>query len=199
VEDLLPFSDEGLVRAIAATRTPVVTAVGHETDTTLVDHVADVRAATPTDAAHRIVPEIGEQRRLVDGLRSRARQVLAGRLEQQERWLESIRTRPVLASPDRLLHGREEDVLALRTRARRTLVHRVEGAERDLEHARARVTALSPAATLDRGYAVVQKADGALVRDPSEVADGERLGVRVAGGRLTVRVDRSGNGEDDEP
>jgi exodeoxyribonuclease VII large subunit len=113
VEDLLPFSDEGLVRAIAATRTPVVTAVGHETDTTLVDHVADVRAATPTDAAHRVVPEIGEQRRLVDGLRSRARQVLAGRLEQQVRWLESVRTRPVLASPDRLLHGREEDVLAL--------------------------------------------------------------------------------------
>jgi len=66
VEDLLPFSDEGLVRAIAACRTPVVTAVGHETDTTLVDHVADVRAATPTDAAHRIVPEIGEQRRQVD-------------------------------------------------------------------------------------------------------------------------------------
>jgi exodeoxyribonuclease VII large subunit len=198
VEDLLPFSDEGLVRAIAATRTPVVTAVGHETDTTLVDHVADVRAATPTDAAHRVVPEIGEQRRLVDALRSRARQVLAGRLEQQERWLEAMRTRPVLASPDRLLHGREEDVLALRTRARRTLVHRVEGAERDLEHARARVAALSPAATLDRGYAVVQKADGSLVRDPSEVADGERLRVRVAGGRLTVRVDRSGNGEDEE-
>ena len=99
VEDLLPFSDEGLVRAIAATRTPVVTAVGHETDTTLVDHVADVRAATPTDAAHRIVPEIGEQRRLVEGLRSRARQVLTGRVEQQERWLESVRTRPVLASP----------------------------------------------------------------------------------------------------
>ena len=191
VEDLLPFSDEGLVRAIAATRTPVVTAVGHETDTTLVDHVADVRAATPTDAAHRIVPEIGEQRRLVEGLRARARHLLTARLEQQERWLESVRTRPVLASPDRMLHGREDDVLALRTRARRTLVHRVEGAERDLEHARARVAALSPAATLQRGYAVVQRADGALVRDPAEVADGELLRVRVAGGRLPVRVDRS--------
>jgi exodeoxyribonuclease VII large subunit len=199
VEDLLPFSDEGLVRAIAATRTPVVTAVGHETDTTLVDHVADVRAATPTDAAHRVVPEIGEQRRLVDGLRSRARHVLTGRLEQQERWLESMRTRPVLASPDRLLHGREEDVVALRTRARRTLVHRVEGAERDLEHARARVAALSPAATLERGYAVVQRDDGSLVRDPVEVADGERLRVRVAAGRLTVRVDRSTDQEDEQP
>ena len=97
----------------------------------------------------------------------------------------------------RLLHGREEDVLALQTRARRTLVHRVEGAERDLEHARARVAALSPAATLDRGYAVVQKDDGSLVRDPAQVADGERLRVRVAGGRLTVRVDASGNGEDE--
>jgi exodeoxyribonuclease VII large subunit len=195
VEDLLPFSDEGLVRAIAACRTPVVTAVGHETDTTLVDHVADVRAATPTDAAHRIVPEIGEQRRLVDGLRARARHVLGGRLDQQVRWLESMRTRPVLASPDRLLHGREEDVHALRTRARRTLVHRVEGAERDLEHARARVAALSPAATLERGYAVVQRADGALVRDPAEVADDERLQVRVAGGRFPVRVDRPGGSD----
>jgi exodeoxyribonuclease VII large subunit len=77
-------------------------------------------------------------------------------------------------------------------------VHRVEGAERDLEHARARVAALSPAATLDRGYAVVQKADGSLVRNPAEVADGERLRVRVAGGRLAVRVDRSATGEDDE-
>jgi exodeoxyribonuclease VII large subunit len=197
VEDLLPFSDEGLVRAIAACRTPVVTAVGHETDTTLVDHVADVRAATPTDATHRIVPEIGEQRRLVESLRARARQVLGARLEQQERWLESVRSRPVLASPDRLLHGREEDVLGLRTRARRTLVHRVEAAERDLEHASARVAALSPAATLQRGYAAVQRADGALVRDPAEVADDERLSVRLAGGRLPVRVDRGPTDEED--
>src|SRR3954471_12730180 len=144
VEDLLPFSDEGLVRAIAGTRTPVVTAVGHETDTTLVDHVADVRAATPTDAAHRVVPEIGEQRRLVDSLRARARHVLTGRLEQQERWLDSVRSRPVLADPARLLAGRADDVAALRSRATRTVTHRVESAERDLEHARARVAALSP-------------------------------------------------------
>jgi exodeoxyribonuclease VII large subunit len=195
VEDLLPFSDEGLVRAVAACRTPVVTGVGHETDTTLVDHAADVRAATPTDAAHRIVPEIGEQRRLVDGLRARARALVSGRLDQQERWLESVRSRPALADPGRLLHGREDDVLALRDRSRRTLVHRLEGAERDLGHARARVAALSPAATLERGYAVVQRADGALVRDPAAVADDERLLVRVAGGRLPVRVDR----EDGQP
>jgi exodeoxyribonuclease VII large subunit len=195
VEDLLPFSDEGLVRAIAACRTPVVTAVGHETDTTLVDHVADVRAATPTDAAHRVVPEIGEQRRLVDGLRARARHLLTVRVEQSERWLESIRSRPVLADPQRLLHGRADDVTALRDRARRTLTHRVETAERDLEHARARVAALSPQATLQRGYALVQRADGALVRDPAEVTDDERLSVRVAGGRLPVRVAR----EDGQP
>src|SRR3954466_9396697 len=201
VEALLPFSDEGLVRAIAASRTPVVTAVGHETDTTLVDHAADVRAATPTDAAHRVVPEIGEQRRLVDGLRARARHVLSVRLEQQERWLEGVRSRPALADPGRLLHGRADDVLALRARARRTVVHRVEGAERDLEHARARVAALSPAATLERGYAVVQRSDGSLVRDPGAVADDERLQVRVAGGRLPVRVERSGTGtgEDHQP
>jgi len=190
VEDLLPFSDEGLVRAVAACRTPVVSAVGHETDTTLVDHAADVRAATPTDAAHRVVPEIGEQRRLVDGLRLRARHLVEVRLEQQQRWLESVRSRPVLASPDRLLHGRAEEVLAFRARARRTVTHRLEAADRDLEHARARVTALSPAATLERGYALVQRADGSLVRDPAGVTDDERLTVRVAGGRLPVRVDR---------
>jgi exodeoxyribonuclease VII large subunit len=199
VEDLLPFSDEGLVRAIAACRTPVVTGVGHETDTTLVDHVADVRAATPTDAAHRVVPEIGEQRRLVDGLRARARALLAGRLDQQARWLEQVRSRPVLADPQRLLGTRADDVRVLTDRATRTLTHRVDAAERDLEHARARVAALSPAATLQRGYAVVQRGDSALVRDPAEVADGEALLVRVAGGRLPVRVDRSGTGEDDRP
>ncbi len=190
VEDLLPFSDEGLVRAVAACRTPVVTGVGHETDTTLVDHAADVRAATPTDAAHRVVPEIGEERRRVDGLRARARHLVEARLEQQLRWLESVRSRPVLASPDRLLHGRADEVLALRSRARRTVTHRLEAADRDLEHARARVTALSPAATLERGYALLQRADGSLVRDPAVVGDDEHLTVRVAGGRLPVRVDR---------
>ena len=107
----------------------------------------------------------------------------------------AVRSRPALADPQRLLHGRADDVEQLRTRARRTLVHRLEGAERDLEHARARVAALSPAATLQRGYAVVQRADGSLVREPGEVADDERLSVRVAGGRLPVRVAR----EDVEP
>jgi exodeoxyribonuclease VII large subunit len=96
----------------------------------------------------------------------------------------------VLADPQRLLTGRADDVAMLRGRATRTLTHRIEGAERDLVHARAQVAALSPQATLDRGYAVVQRADGALVRDPAEVADDERLQVRVAGGRLPVRVDR---------
>ena len=190
VEDLLPFSDEGLVRAIAACRTPVVTAVGHETDTTLVDHVADVRAATPTDAAHRVVPEIGEQRRLVDGLRARALALVTGRLDQQQRWLDQVRSRPAIAEPQRLLAGQDDDVAALRLRATRTLVHRVDLAVRDLEHARARVTALSPQATLERGYALVQTADGGLVRDPADVADGQALAVRVAGGRIPVRVDR---------
>jgi exodeoxyribonuclease VII large subunit len=102
-----------------------------------------------------------------------------------------VRSRPALAAPERLLHGREDDVKQLRDRALRTVTHRIEGAERDLEHARARVAALSPAATLQRGYAVVQRADGALVRDPAEVGDDERLLVRVAGGRLPVRVDRT--------
>ena len=192
VEDLLPFSDEGLVRAIAACRTPG----GHRRRPRDRHHAGRPRRRRPRrhpdrrrapDRARRSASSGGWS----TGLRARARHLLAGRLEQQERWLESVRSRPVLAAPERLLHGRADDVArAAHAAPAAPLVHRVEGAERDLEHARARVAALSPAATLERGYAVVQRADGALVRDPAEVADGERLRVRVAGGRLPVRVDR---------
>jgi exodeoxyribonuclease VII large subunit len=115
---------------------------------------------------------------------------VTGRLDQQQRWLDQVRSRPAIAEPQRLLAGRDDDVAALRLRATRTLVHRVDLAVRDLEHARARVTTLSPQATLERGYALVQTADGGLVRDPDDVADGQALAVRVAGGRIPVRVDR---------
>ena len=114
---------------------------------------------------------------------------MSGRLEQQERWLESVRSRPVLADPQRLLAGRSDDVSALRSRATRTLTHRVEGAERDLEHARARVAALSPAATLERGYAVVQRADGGVVRRPDDVSRGDGVRLRLAEGELAATID----------
>ncbi|HEX6934746.1 MAG TPA: exodeoxyribonuclease VII large subunit [Streptosporangiaceae bacterium] len=188
LEDLLPFSDESLVRAVASCRTPVVSAIGHEQDVPLLDLVADVRASTPTDAARRVVPDIGEQLAIIAELRSRARRQLAGRLDRETAWLTGIRSRPVLASPVAELDRRHEQVLALAERARRCLASGLDRAEADLTHTRARLLALSPAATLRRGYAIVQRADSTVVRSASDVAPAEPLLIRLASDQINVTV-----------
>jgi exodeoxyribonuclease VII large subunit len=189
VEDLLPFSDEGLVRAVAACATPVVSAIGHEKDSPLLDLVADVRASTPTDAARRVVPDMVEQMRLVTDLRARAERVLRVRLDQAQTWLDQTRQRPVLADPGVLVSARADEVLALRERSRRSLEQRLVRAADDVAHVRARVRTLSPAATLERGYAVVQGDDGAVVRVADDVPSGSGLRVRVADGELHATRD----------
>ncbi|MEP7025420.1 MAG: exodeoxyribonuclease VII large subunit, partial [Actinomycetota bacterium] len=186
IEDLLPFSDESLVRAVAACQTPVVSAIGHEQDVPLLDQVADVRASTPTDAARRVVPDVAEQLELIAGLRARARRRLAGQLDRELAWLTDIRSRPVISAPVREIERRQEQVEALTMRARRCLSTGLDRAADNIAHTRARLLALSPAATLGRGYAVVQHGDGAVVRAAAEVADGERLSVRFAAGQLTA-------------
>ncbi len=189
VEDLLPFSNETLIRAVAAARTPVVSAIGHEVDSPLLDLVADLRASTPTDAAAAIVPDMSEEMRRLETARARARAALASRLQRELRDLAGLRSRPVLAEPGRGLLQRRTDVLALRDRARRGLSVRMDSAHDALHHTRARVGALSPAATLDRGYAIVaRRVDGHIVRDPREAPVGTPLRVRVAAGRLGARV-----------
>jgi len=188
VEDLLPFSDEALCRAVSSCRTPVVSAIGHEPDSPLVDLVADVRCSTPTDAGKRVVPDVAEELTRVHGLRDRARRVAAGTVQRERTGLAATRSRPVLADPHVLVQRREEQVDGLRERARRSTGARLEHARRDLEHTRARVVALSPQATLARGYAVVQTADGAVVRDPSQVVLGESLRLRLAEGELAARA-----------
>jgi exodeoxyribonuclease VII large subunit len=189
LEDLLPFSDEALLRAVAAARTPVVSAIGHEQDSPLLDHVADVRASTPTDAAKRIVPDVTEQSGQVAQLRARARRVLDTRLERESRALADLRGRPVLAAPNRDLDCRAESVDALARRALRCVTHAADLAGRDLAHAIARLRALSPAATLDRGYALVQDVtSGGIVRDPTELTAEQELRVRVAGGSFLAVV-----------
>jgi exodeoxyribonuclease VII large subunit len=188
VEDLLPFSDEALCRAVAACRTPLVSAIGHEQDTPLVDLVADVRASTPTDAGKLVVPDVAEQVALVDALRHRARRVLVARLDSEDRALAALRARPVLAEPWRDVDRRAAEIVALAGRAHRCTVAAVEAATADIAHTRARVRALSPAATLDRGYAVVQRSDGSVVRDAATVQVTDSLEVRLAAGRLTVGV-----------
>ena len=186
IEDLLPFSDETLIRAVADVRTPVVSAIGHEQDSPLLDLVADVRASTPTDAARRVVPEVAEQLALIGQLRGRARRCLAGRLDRELSWLASTRSRPALAAPAREVQRRQESISALAERGRRRLEAMLDRADDGVAHTRARLLALSPAATLRRGYAIVQRADGAVVRAAAQVAPGERLTLRLAEDQLTA-------------
>ncbi|MFF2652131.1 exodeoxyribonuclease VII large subunit [Streptomyces sp. NPDC058045] len=189
VEDLLPFSDEELVRAVADCRTPVVSAIGHEPDQPLLDYVADLRASTPTDAAKKVVPDVGEEYERVRWLQGRARRCAEALVEREERGLAQALARPVMREPQRMVTERAEQIGALVDRGRRTLGHLLARADSELAHTRARVVALSPAATLRRGYAVLQQADGRVVRAASEVSPGEELRARVADGAFTVRVD----------
>ncbi|WP_055568779.1 exodeoxyribonuclease VII large subunit [Streptomyces atriruber] len=188
VEDLLPFSDEQLVRAVAACRTPVVSAIGHEPDNPLLDHVADLRASTPTDAAKKVVPDVGEEYERVQWLRDRARRSMDAFLDRETRGLAHALGRPSMEHPHRMVEEREEQVAALVDRSRRTLGHLLDRAGSELTHTHARVVALSPAATLQRGYAVLQKPDGTVVRAPAEVDADDELRARVAEGTFTVRA-----------
>ncbi len=190
LEDLLPFSDESLIRAAAACRTPVVSAIGHEQDTPLLDHVADLRAATPTDAAKRVVPDVTEQLALIAGLRDRARRCVNGRIEREMSWLAAVTSRPSIADPVREVERHQEQVAALAQRARRCLGAALDRAGDDVAHTRARLFALSPASTLGRGYAIVQHADDSVVRSAAEVADAEPLTVRFAEDQLSVTAAR---------
>jgi exodeoxyribonuclease VII large subunit len=191
VEDLLPFSDEALVRAVHQLRTPVVSAIGHEQDQPLLDLVADVRASTPTDAAKLVVPDVSEELRLVEAARHRVRQVLGGWLSREQAGLDALRSRPVLGDPRGLLDERGAEVRELRDRARRTLRHRLERAEDDVAHQRARARALSPLATLERGYAVLQDADGHVVTSVAGLAPSTPISVRVADGRVHATTTRT--------
>ncbi|NUU23352.1 MAG: exodeoxyribonuclease VII large subunit [Streptomycetaceae bacterium] len=188
VEDLLPFSDEQLVRTVFRCATPVVSAIGHEPDTPLLDLVADLRASTPTDAAKKIVPDVGEELTRITHLRDRARHTVTMRIEREEHGLASVRSRPVLAEPYGMVEIREDEVALLLERSRRCLRHRLDHAATDLDHTRARVVALSPAATLERGYAVLQKENGHAVRTPADVEPAEKLTARLASGRIEVTV-----------
>jgi exodeoxyribonuclease VII large subunit len=196
VEDLLPFSDETLCRAVAACRTPVVSAIGHEPDTPLVDHVADLRCSTPTEAGRRLVPDLAEETARISGLRDRARRALAGWVDREERLLAALRGRPVLAEPLRAIDARTAEVERLREAARGCVTRGLDRRATDVEHVRARLATLGPAATLARGYAVVQRVPAGsapdatlpVLRSTGEVRAGDRLRVRVADGAVAADV-----------
>jgi exodeoxyribonuclease VII large subunit len=200
VDDLLPFSDETLCRAVAACRTPVVSAIGHEPDTPLVDHVADLRCSTPTEAGRRLVPDLREETARVAGLRDRARRALAGWVDREERLLAALRHRPVLADPLHGLEARHAEVERLRDAARACVRRGLDRRVTDVGHLAARLTTLGPAATLARGYAVVQRVPaehvpGAplpVLRSTAEVGPGTRLRVRVPDGAVAAVVEPGG-------
>jgi exodeoxyribonuclease VII large subunit len=185
VEDLLPFSNETLVRAVSAAITPVISAIGHETDVPLLDHVADLAASTPTDAAKRVVPDLAVEQRAVAELRRRARDTVHRRLEREAELMAGLPER-IRAAVRGGIERERAETAALRDRARRCVHNRLDAANGDLEHVRARVRALSPQATLDRGYAVVRRPDGTVVRDAADARGALR--VRVARGEFDATV-----------
>ncbi|GGL86900.1 exodeoxyribonuclease VII large subunit [Nakamurella endophytica] len=185
-EDLLPFSDEALCRAVSACRTPVVSAIGHEPDHPIVDDVADVRCSTPTDAGKRVVPDARAEAAAVDGLRTRARRALAGWVDGEAARLSRLTAATVLADPLAPVERRADEIGRWRDRGRAVITARIDRDDRDVAHRRAQLTALGPAATLARGYAVVQV--GHLVlRSVDEAPAGAQLRIRVADGALAAR------------
>jgi exodeoxyribonuclease VII large subunit len=189
LEDLLPFSDEGLVRTVAAMRTPVISAIGHEADRPILDDVADARAATPTHAATLAVPDVAEVLQHVQTLRRRMRTRVSSRVEHERHRLDASCQRRVLRDPRTLIDLPRERLEITHQRllpAVERLVERqrVEASGLDLQ-----LRALSPQATLDRGYALVTDSSGALVRTPP--AAGTRVHVRVQAGRFDAAVEGS--------
>lgn len=187
-EDLLSFSEESLLRAVFAARTPVVSAIGHENDQPLLDHVADVRASTPTDAGKRVVPDVHEERLRLGQARAALDRAVGSLIEREQQGLATVRSRPVLSQPDGMILVREEDLDRWRTRAWTATNSLTLRAQESVAQMRARVRALSPQQTLDRGYAVVQTKDGSVLTDASRAQVGQQLTVRLAAGELGVDV-----------
>ena len=187
-EDLLPFSDEGLVRLAASCTTPIVSAIGHEKDSPLLDLVADYRASTPTDAAKRVVPDISEEIAMIEAMRDRARRTLVNRLDLELTRIANFKNRPVMKDPHVLITTRAEVIAGLRDRSNRSFGASIKLAKEELKQIKARVRALSPQSTLDRGYSVVQLADGQIVTDPKKLKAGDELRLRLAKGETKATV-----------
>ena len=188
-EDLMGFSDEGVVRATAACKTPIVTAIGHEDDWTLIDLAADLRASTPTDAAKRVVPDVFEQLQLIDSARQQIRMRIDARISNERRLIEGYANRPSLTKPLTMLEPHQRGIDDARQRMDIALRRIVDYETMTIEKRHASLTALSPQSTLDRGYAVVQNVDGHVLTNAEDVRGGDRLTLTLRHGRLTATAD----------
>lgn len=183
-QHLLPFSDETLIRAVAAAKTPIVSAIGHEADRPLLDEVADLRASTPTDAAKRVVPDVGEQLAGIDDARSRLSRRLADLLTTESDRISQLRNRPVLSNPWRIVDDRAEELTRWIARGAELADRAVTDSERHIIELKGRLTALSPQGTLDRGYSIAQLLDGTVLRDPQQAPHNTEIRLTLAAGRL---------------
>ncbi|WP_342372143.1 exodeoxyribonuclease VII large subunit [Propioniciclava soli] len=188
LEDLLPFSDETLARAVHACRTPVVSAIGHEPDVPILDLVADVRASTPTDAAKLVVPDAAEEARVVATGRDRLREAVVRRVRSEQDRLGALRSRPVLADPSGAITLQSERLTEIRARLGRGVRRALEREDDFLSGSLARVRALSPRATLQRGYAIVTTDDGRTVASIADVEPDETIIARLLDGDIAAAV-----------
>ena len=187
-EDLLPFSDESLVRLAASCTTPIVSAIGHEKDSPLLDLVADYRASTPTDAAKRVVPDIAQEISDIEKIRDRMYRRLLSTIDYELNQIAQLRNRPVMKDPSVMVTTRRDEIKAWRDRSHRSFASILEIEKKELKGVRDHLRSLSPQSTMDRGYAVVQLEDGSIVRDASKAKAGTRLRIRVAKGETSATV-----------
>ena len=188
-QDLLVFSDEQVVRAVANCKTPIVSAIGHENDRPLTDEVADFRASTPTDAAKNVVPDVVDERKKISIALERIALRVVGYVQNQLELILGIRTRPVFANPFTIVDERSLNITQLLTMLQSQTKNFLDKEQLQIAGLRGQVRALSPKLTLDRGYAVVRNLKDGLVTDPKKVSKGEKLKITLAGGDLGVTAD----------
>ncbi|MBM7824821.1 exodeoxyribonuclease VII large subunit [Arcanobacterium pluranimalium] len=188
VEDLLPFSDERLIRGVAAAHTPVVSAIGHETDNPLLDYVADFRASTPTDAARKIVPDVVEERNSLRETIRRGRLSLDNQLNLANQQVSQLRSNPTFAHPERMLDVRAEELHNLVNLKHIFFERNISEKRAELDASVARLRTLSPQSTLKRGYTILLKSDGSLVRQTTDAPPQTQLDARLADGTIHLVV-----------
>jgi exodeoxyribonuclease VII large subunit len=189
-EDLLPFSDESLVRLAGSCLTPIVSAIGHEKDSPLLDLVADYRASTPTDAAKRVVPDIAQEIADIELIRQRLFRKVTHLLDFEISTISHLTARPVMKDPMVIVSSRVDQIATARDRAARTMTALIDSEKRELKQVRAHLRSLSPQSTLDRGYSVATLEDGAIARDAAKIPAGAHLRIRLAKGSLEATVER---------
>ena len=182
--DLVGFSDEALVRAVAACETPVISAIGHENDRPIIDDVADLRASTPTDAAKRVVPDVLDERRKISDSLERMKSIIGSYLGHQVTLIQQIRQHPLLKDPHAYLIQRTDDLTRALGELRDDFDYKLDKQSTDLSNKKNLLRSLSPQSTLDRGYAVVRDVDGKVITDPKMAKSGTLLKLRVAKGDL---------------